>query len=60
MEVVETLEEVYLGVSPLNLRPAWLEIVLAPVFGDGQWEVTDRFPNLEPSVEELRFRTAEV
>ncbi|MGH2780293.1 MAG: hypothetical protein ACRDLA_02550 [Thermoleophilaceae bacterium] len=29
MEVVETLEEVYLRVSLLNLRPAWLEIVLA-------------------------------
>jgi hypothetical protein len=34
MEVVETLEEVYLRVSPLNLRPAWLEIILAAVFGD--------------------------
>lgn len=60
MEVVETLEEVYLRVSPLNLRPAWLEIILAAVFGDRAWEVTDRFPNREPSVDELRFRTAEV
>lgn len=60
MDVVETLEEVYLRVSPLNLRPAWLEIILAAVFGDRPWEVTDRFPNREPSVEELRFRSAEV
>jgi hypothetical protein len=60
MEVVETLEEVYLRVSPLNLRPAWLEIILAAVFGDRPWVVTDRFPNREPSVEELRFRSAEV
>lgn len=60
MEVVETLEEVYLRVSPLNLRPAWLEIILAAVFGGRPWEVTDRFPNREPSVEELRFRSAEV
>jgi hypothetical protein len=60
MEVVETLKAVYLRVSPLNLRPARLEIILATVFGDRPWEVTDRFPNREPSVEELRFRSAEV
>lgn len=60
MEVVATLEEVYVRVSPLNLRPAWLEIILATVFGDQPWEVTDRFPNSEPSVEELRFRSANV
>ena len=60
MEVVETLEEVYLRVSPLNLRPAWLEIILGAVFGDRPWEVTDRVPSREPSVDELRFRSAEV
>lgn len=60
MEIVETLEEVYLRVSPLNLRPAWLEIILAAVFQGRAWEVTDRFPNLEPSVGELRFRSADL
>ena len=41
-------------------RFALAEIILAAVFGDRPWEGTDRFPNLELSVDELRFRSAEV
>lgn len=60
MEIVDTLSETYLRISPLNLRPAWLEIVLAAVFGDRAWEVTDRFPGRPPSDQELRFRSADL
>lgn len=56
IEVVETLEELHLRISPLNLHPPWLEILLGAVFADRPWEVTDQFPGREPSVDELRFR----
>lgn len=47
VEVVETLEETYVAIRAHDLRPGWLDIILAAFFPDRDsrsWEWTDSFP----------------
>lgn len=59
VEVVETLEETYVAIRAHDLRPGWLDIVLAAFFPDcdsRSWEWTDSFPTRSLRDDELCYR----
>lgn len=59
VEVVETLEETYVAIRADDLRPGWLDIVLAAFFPDANlrsWESTDSFPTRSLREDELCYR----
>lgn len=59
VEVVETLEETYVAIRATDLRPGWLDIVLAAFFPDVDlraWEPTDSFPTRALREDELCYR----
>ena len=59
VEVVETLEETYVAIRAADLRPGWLDIVLAAFFPDANmrgWEPTDDFPTRSLRWDELCYR----
>lgn len=59
VELVETLEETYIAIRADDLRPGWLDIVLAAFFPDADlrgWESTDSFPTRPLREYELSYR----
>ena len=59
VEIVETLEETYVAIRASDLRPGWLDIVLAAFFADVDirgWEPTERFPTRALREDELCYR----
>lgn len=59
VEVVETLEETDVAIRATDLRPGWLDIVLAAFFPDVDlraWEPTDSFPTRALRKDELCYR----
>jgi len=59
VEIVETLEETRVAIRAGDLRPGWLDIVLAAFFPDVDirgWEPTERFPTRALREDELCYR----
>lgn len=59
VQVVETLEETAVAIHAHDLRPGWLDIILAAFFPDADlrsWEWSDSFPTRSLREDELCYR----